>query len=81
MRWTRSVGLTAVALSMTAGGIEAWTGDRPISPARELARQLDQAFVEVADEVSPAVVVIDVAQRDEDTEETPAARHPWFDLL
>ncbi|HRI11437.1 MAG TPA: trypsin-like peptidase domain-containing protein [Verrucomicrobiota bacterium] len=81
MRWTRSVGLTAVALSMTAVGIEAWTADRPISPARELARQLDQAFVEVADEVSPAVVVIDVAQRDEDTEETPAARHPWFDLL
>lgn len=30
------------------------------SPALDLARQLNQAFIEVADQVSPAVVVIDV---------------------
>jgi serine protease Do len=33
------------------------------SPALDLARQLNEAFVEVADEVSPAVVVIDIRQR------------------
>ena len=33
------------------------------SPALELARQLNQAFVEVAEQVSPAVVVVMVAQK------------------
>jgi serine protease Do len=33
------------------------------SPALEYARQLNQAFIEVADKVSPSVVVIRVAQR------------------
>ena len=33
------------------------------SPALELARQLNQAFIEVADQVSPAVVVIEVQQK------------------
>ena len=33
------------------------------SPALELARQLNLAFVEVADQVSPAVVVIEVQQK------------------
>ncbi len=47
--------------------------------ARELTRLLNQAFIEVADEVSPAVVVIDVAQREEEEQLSPA--HPWFDLL
>jgi serine protease Do len=36
------------------------------SPALDLARQLNEAFVEVADQVSPAVVVIDIRQRVKD---------------
>ena len=35
----------------------------PASPNLDLARQLNQAFVEVADKVSPSVVVITVTQR------------------
>jgi serine protease Do len=41
------------------------------SPNLELARQLNQAFVEVADEVSPAVVVITVVQK----ASTPSSLH------
>jgi serine protease Do len=33
------------------------------SPALEMARQLNEAFVEVADKVSPTVVVIDITQK------------------
>jgi serine protease Do len=33
------------------------------SPAREIARQLNQAFIEVVDQVSPSVVVIKVAHK------------------
>ena len=50
------------------------------SPALDLARQLNQAFVEVADEVSPAVVVITVTQktgRSQVLEES----NPLFDYL
>ena len=36
---------------------------KPVSPALDFARQLNQAFIEVADQVSPAVVVIKVAQK------------------
>jgi serine protease Do len=35
----------------------------PASPALELARQLNNAFIEVAEKVSPSVVVIKVAQK------------------
>jgi serine protease Do len=47
------------------------------SPALTLARQLNEAFIEVADNVSPAVVVIEVTEkaRDSDDEES------WWDLL
>ena len=37
--------------------------EKPASPALELARQLNEAFVEVAEQVSPAVVVVMVAQK------------------
>jgi len=53
---------------------------KPPSKAREVARLLNQAFIEVAEEVSPAVVVIDVAQREETESEEPS-NHPWFELL
>ena len=46
------------------------------SAALQLARQLNQAFIEVADEVSPAVVVVRVAQKaglaDEEEEDSLA---------
>src|SRR5580698_7704289 len=38
------------------------------SPALQFARQLNQAFVEVAEKVSPAVVVIDIRQKSSDKE-------------
>ncbi len=46
-----------------------WLSPAPPAPAAEapspldLARQLNQAFADVAEQVSPAVVVIKVAQR------------------
>lgn len=39
------------------------TGVSPASPNLDLARQLNQAFIEVADKVSPSVVVINVTQK------------------
>ncbi|MBN9689929.1 MAG: trypsin-like peptidase domain-containing protein [Verrucomicrobia bacterium] len=77
MIWTgRWVAAAAVAGMLTTG----WAEDaKPRSPAREMARLLNQAFIEVAEEVSPAVVVIDVAQREEEVTVPPS--HPWFDLL
>src|SRR5687768_14394675 len=50
--------LAAVALCASAAETS-----KPVSPALEFARQLNQAFIEVADQVSPAVVVIKVAQK------------------
>src|SRR5688500_15269319 len=42
--------------------LPALADDKP-SAALELARQLNQAFIEVADQVSPAVVVVMVAHK------------------
>ncbi|MBN8248158.1 MAG: trypsin-like peptidase domain-containing protein [Verrucomicrobia bacterium] len=50
----------------------------PVRPL-DLARQLNEAFVAVAETVSPAVVVIDVAQKGPDA--GAVNMHPWFDLL
>jgi serine protease Do len=48
------------ALALCASAAET---SKPVSPALDFARQLNQAFIEVADQVSPAVVVIKVAQK------------------
>src|SRR6266567_2971095 len=48
--------------------------------AMDLARQLNQAFIEVADKVSPAVVVIRVAHKP-DYGESNDEDNPFFDLL
>lgn len=45
------------------------------SPAISLARQLNEAFIEVADEVSPSVVVIEVTEKVKDDAGS------WWDLL
>src|SRR5438093_12870379 len=50
------------------------------SSAIDLARQLNQAFIEVADKVSPAVVVIRVAHTP-DYSEAGDDDNPFFDLL
>jgi serine protease Do len=47
-------------MTVVASGVQAQIKH---SPALDLARQLNEAFIEVADEVSPAVVVIDVRQK------------------
>jgi serine protease Do len=53
------------AAAVMASGPRAGAKD---SPALEFARQLNEAFVEVADKVSPAVVVIDIRQKVTDKE-------------
>lgn len=63
-------GFLAVALFSGAG-----TASALDSPALSLARQLNEAFIEVAEKVSPAVVVIEV------TEKAPQEDGSWWDLL
>ena len=53
---------------------------REASPAMDLARQLNQAFIEVADQASPAVVVIRVAHKP-DYSEPGDDDNPFFDLV
>lgn len=48
------------------------------SPARTVARQLNEAFVEVAAQVAPSVVVISVVQK---AEEEGAAGHPLMEMF
>jgi serine protease Do len=64
----------AAALCATA------VAEQKTSPALELARQLNQAFIEVADQVSPAVVVIRVAHKPSKME-FDAEDNPLWDLL
>jgi len=49
--------------------------------ALELARQLNQAFIEVADQVSPAVVVIRVAHKPNFSEAEPDEDNPFWDFI
>ncbi len=52
------------------------------SSAIELARQLNQAFIEVADRVSPSVVVVRVAQKqDRSAFGSDGEGNPFFDML
>src|SRR5437764_5096743 len=51
------------------------------STALELARQLNQAFIEVADQVSPSVVVIQVAQKAAFTDSNLDEESPFWDLI
>jgi serine protease Do len=58
----KAVGLLAAAALMASGP----RAEARHSPALDLARQLNEAFVEVVDQVSPAVVVIDIRQKVKD---------------
>src|SRR2546430_17324089 len=49
-------------------------------PTMDLARQLNQAFIEVADHASPAVVVIRIAHKP-DYSEPGDDDNPFFDLV
>ena len=69
---TAFYGLSAAALM--AGGMSVMALD---SPALTLARQLNEAFIEVADKVSPAVVVIEVTEKVRDGEDEGS----WWDAL
>lgn len=51
------------------------------SPALTLARQLNEAFIEVADKVSPAVVVIEVSQNVTEEDDQSGGGGSWWDLL
>src|ERR1051325_466152 len=77
------VRLLALAVAVTAAGYEGngrAAAGRDGSSALDLARQLNQAFINVADQVSPAVVVVRVAHKasyvDPDDED-----NPFFDML
>ncbi len=50
-----------ILLTLSLAGV--LTGTAIASPAIDLAKQLNQAFIEVAEKVSPSVVVITVTQR------------------
>ncbi len=69
---TAFYGLSAAVLM--AGGMSVMALD---SPALTLARQLNEAFIEVADKVSPAVVVIEVTEKVRDGEDEGS----WWDAL
>jgi len=61
MNRLRNLALSAiVSAGLIGSGAVAMAKD---SSALELAKQLNEAFVEVADKVSPAVVVITVTQK------------------
>src|SRR5437773_1106120 len=53
------------------------------SAAIDLARQLNQAFIEVADKVSPAVVVIKLAHKPDyrDMDDMDDGSNPFFDMV
>jgi len=65
-------GLTSAAF--LGGGASVLALD---SPALSLARQLNEAFIEVADKVSPAVVVIEVTEKPSNNSD----QESWWGLL
>jgi hypothetical protein len=69
--WPMGVGLVL--------GATVASGANPPTAA-ELARQLNQAFIDVAEKVSPAVVVVRVAHKPEYTELNPG-NNPFYDMV
>src|SRR6185295_13299953 len=70
--------LTIVAASATLA--LAAPGNAKDTPALELAKQLNEAFVQVADQVSASVVVIRVAHK-QDHIDLDDEENPFFDML
>src|SRR5687767_9472982 len=65
--------LLAVSLTLSLPAL----AEKKPSAALELARQLNQAFIEVADMVSPAVVVVMVAHKPDHVTTDPAESPLW----
>src|SRR5438067_4439806 len=81
MRFDRTCKWFALVLAATP--LAFFGADAPSkepSTALDLARQLNQAFIEVADQASPAVVVIRVAHKP-DYSEPGDDDNPFFDLV
>jgi serine protease Do len=76
LRRFKTILLYLPAAAMLCGGPSATALD---SPALTLARQLNEAFIEVADKVSPAVVIIEVSQKV--AEDDNQGGGSWWDLL
>lgn len=78
-RFSTALCLLALAGAQTLASLQAAPKE---SSAIALARQLNQAFIEVADQVSPSVVVIRVAQKqDRNTLGSDAEGNPFLDML
>lgn len=75
-RFSTALCLLALAGTQTLAPLHAAQKE---SSAIALARQLNQAFIEVADQVSPSVVVIRVAQKQDRNSESEG--NPFLDLL
>ena len=72
--------MTRLLCGMLLLPIALGAADLTNSPALDLARQLNQAFIEVAEKVSPSVVVIKVAQKPRpDALDDP--ENPFWDLM
>ncbi len=71
--------LPLVVILAASGSLRAAEGSGKLSPL-ELARQLNQAFIDVADRVSPAVVVIRVAHKASHMD-AEGEENPYLDLL
>ncbi len=79
IRFHRCWALVAAATLLALGAGNAIA--KEASTALELARQLNQAFIEVADQVSPAVVVIRVAHKPNFSEAEPDEDNPFWDFI
>lgn len=72
--------MTRLLCGMMLLPIALGAADLTNSPALDLARQLNQAFIEVSEKVSPSVVVIKVAQKPRpDALDDP--ENPFWDLM
>ncbi|MBK7998852.1 MAG: trypsin-like peptidase domain-containing protein [Verrucomicrobia bacterium] len=75
MKWKSFFMAVLVSLIFGGAGLRSGAADAAKEPSPiDLARRLNQAFIDVADKVSPAVVVIQVAHKagfGEDDEENP----------
>ena len=80
-RPVRTLAVLAIAATVL-GGSPAPAAQIPGSPA-EVARQLNQAFIDLADKVSPAVVVISVAHKSPppDSEDGDDPLTPYYDQM
>src|SRR6266478_6359640 len=78
MRFNQILAVLSVLLLSSGAGFS-----KEASTALEMARQLNRAFIEVADQVSPAVVVIRVAHKPDfsDSSFDADGENPFWDLI